>query len=275
MTSLLHKILFPLRRVSAETLTKEVQGTVLLITGASYGIGEALAHRVASAGAHLILVARTADRLEQLAAVLSTSAASVQWRSVDLRCEEEVADLIDWVKEHYRQIDCLVLNAGKSIHRSFYQSLDRYQDVTRTISTNYMSCVQLMMGLIPLFPTGGGQIVVSNAASTLMPSPVGWSAYQASKTAMHSYLCAIRPELQHRGVSLSVLYYPLVRTRMIAPTERYQAMPALMPAEAAERIVSLLCSKRHAFIPWWLRLARPFLPLSRIIMQRIPYGKDL
>lgn len=265
---LLHNLLFPPRHLSIDVLVEAVQGKTILITGASYGIGEALAHRLAEAGAHLILVGRTAERLEALADDLATTAASVQWRSVDLRDEEEVADLIAWVRASYSQLDTLILNAGKSIHRAFYDSLDRYHDVTRTITTNYTSSVQLIMGLASLLPYGS-QIIASNAASTLMPPAPGWSAYQASKSAQDSYLRAIRPELRQRGVVVSLLYLPLVRTRMIAPTEMYRSAPALTPEEAAERIACLFCSRRASFIPWWVRLARPFMSLLRPVFQSI------
>ena len=267
--TLVHNLLFPPRHLSTGALAEAVQGKTILITGASYGIGEALAHRLAETGAHLILVARTAERLKALADDLATTAASVRWRSVDLRVEEEVADLIAWVRGNYSQLDALILNAGKSIHRAFYDSLDRYHDVTRTITTNYTSSAQLIMGLATLLPHGSGQIIASNAASTLMPPAPGWSAYQASKSALDSYLRAIRPELRQRGVVISLLYLPLVRTRMIAPTEMYRSAPALTPEEAAERIASLLCSRRASFIPWWVRLARPFMPLLRPVVQSI------
>ena len=267
--TLIHNLLFPPRHLSTDALAKAVQGKTILITGASYGIGEALAHRLAEAGAHLILVARTAERLKDLADDLATTAASVQWRSVDLRVEEEVSDLIAWVRANYSQLYALILNAGKSIHRAFYDSLDRYHDVTRTITTNYTNSAQLIMGLATLLPQGSGQIIASNAASTLMPPAPGWSAYQASKSALDSYLRAIRPELRQRGVVVSLLYLPLVRTRMIAPTEMYRSAPALTPEEAAERIACLLCSRRASFIPWWVRLARPFMPLLRPVVQSI------
>ena len=265
---LLHNLLFPPRHLAIDVLVEAVQGKTILITGASYGIGEALAHRLAEAGAHLILVARTAERLEALADDLATTAASVQWRSVDLRDEEEVADLITWVRANYSQLNALILNAGKSIHRAFYDSLERYHDVTRTITTNYTSSVQLIIGLASLLPHGS-QIIASNAASTLMPPAPGWSAYQASKSALDSYLRAIRPELRQRGVVVSLLYLPLVRTRMIAPTDMYRSVPALTPEEAAERIACLLCSRRASFIPWWVRLARPFMSLLRPVFQSI------
>jgi len=223
----------------------------VLITGATFGIGEALTQLLAEAGGHLILVARTTEKLRQLQTTLSPKGATIDIYPTDLTKEEEVAQLLTQLQA-YQQIDVLVSNAGKSIMRSIYDSLDRLHDFQRTMALNYFGPVQLLLGLLPQIEAAQGRIVNVSAVNTLLiPAPY-WAAYQASKTAFDQWFRCVSAEVNVRGVGTSTVYLPLVRTRMIAPTKAYQKAPAMHPEHVAAIIVNTIVKQKRRYKPWWL-----------------------
>jgi short-subunit dehydrogenase len=239
----LERLLFPPVRLHPARLAGAVAGKTVLLTGASYGIGEATARLLATAGAKLILVARTAGRLEALAGELGATALPA-----DLTDAQAVEALIAALPP----IDILVSNAGKSIRRSLWDSTDRPQDVARLIALNHAAPARLVAALAPGLRARGGQLVNVSAANVLLPPAPGWAAYQASKAAFDQYLRAARPELVAEGVAVSTLYLPLVRTRMIAPTAAYDRAPALTPEHAARLVARAIVTRRATWRPWWL-----------------------
>ena len=79
-----------------------------------------------------------------------------------------------------------------------------------------------------------------------------WAAYQASKTAFDQWFRCAAPELNARGVSTTTIYLPLVRTRMIEPTQAYTNMPAMQPEQVAQLICKAIISRKRNYAPWWL-----------------------
>jgi NAD(P)-dependent dehydrogenase (short-subunit alcohol dehydrogenase family) len=246
----LERILFPRVTLAPVEIQRALRGKTVLVTGASFGIGEAVARIVAAAGAKVVLVARTAEKLEAVAADIRVGGGEALVFAADLTDAAAVAALAPRIAE--LAPDIVVSNAGKSIRRPLFESLDRFHDVTRTIGVNYLGPVQLFLALIPVLVERRGQIVnVSAANALLLPAPF-WSAYQASKTAMDQWLRAAAPELEARGVAVTSIYLPLVRTRMIAPTRIYQDVPAMAPEQAARLVVRAMLRRPRRWMPWWL-----------------------
>jgi NAD(P)-dependent dehydrogenase (short-subunit alcohol dehydrogenase family) len=234
--------------VSRARLRRALAGKTVLITGASFGIGEQVARLAAGAGASVILVARTVDRLEALVADIRAAGGSALALPADLRDEGAVEALAGQLPP----VDILVSNAGKSIRRSLFKSLDRFHDVTRTIGVNYLGPVRLTLALIPGLVERRGQVINVCAANVLLLPAPNWAAYQASKTAFDQWLRCAGPELRARGVAATTIYLPLVRTRMIAPTAIYANTPAMQPEQAALRVMRAMLTRQRWWTPWWL-----------------------
>lgn len=259
------KLLFPPVHLNRKELTSKLQGKTILITGASFGIGEKLAYLLADLNIHLILVARTEQKLLTMKQEIETRAAKVSVFQADLRNPEEIKELLTFIHQLPDGLDLLVSNAGISIRRSINKSLDRYHDFTRTMAINYFAPVQLLLSLIPLLKKNQGQVInISTINVLLLPFPY-WAAYQASKSAFDTWFRSVAPELNAMGISTSTLYLPLVKTRMILPTPAYRKLPAMSPEHVAKIISKLMYTKTQKYKPWWLIFGQ----FASIIFRRI------
>ena len=105
-------------------LRQAVNGKVVLITGASFGIGEATAQRMAAMGAIVVLVARSADKLEQVAAAIRATGGKAFSYTTDLSKPDEAKKLAEDILRDHGHVDVLINNAGRSIRRSISLSVD-------------------------------------------------------------------------------------------------------------------------------------------------------
>ncbi|MGB3491113.1 MAG: SDR family NAD(P)-dependent oxidoreductase [Elainellaceae cyanobacterium] len=245
-------LFFPFLGFSPAKLQRRLAGKTVLITGASYGIGECLADSLAATSAHLLLVARTEAKLIEVKQRIEAKGGRADIFPCDLRNVAEVDALVQRLHQHPGGIDIMVSNAGKSIRRSIFDSLDRFHDFQRTMNLNYFGPVQLMLGLIPTLVANRGQIINISAVNVLLVPAPKWAAYQASKTAFDQWFRSASPELNARGLSTTSIYLPLVRTRMIEPTLAYRTLPAMQPEQVAQLICNAMLSRRRTYTPWWL-----------------------
>lgn len=250
LTNFLNKILFPIIKPDFQKLEELLSKKTIIITGASYGIGESLCKLIANIDCHLILVARTKEKLEEIQITLSSQKATIQLYAADLRDVNQLDNFLNFIQSYH--IDIFVNNAGISICRSIMQSLDRRHDYERTIKLNYLAPVSLCLALIPKLAQSHGQIINVSAINVLLAPTVNWAAYQASKTAFDQWLQCATPELRNQNIHVSTAYLPLVKTRMILPTKAYQNFPALTPVQAATIICRLLQTKKRQYKPWWI-----------------------
>ncbi len=252
ITGWMERVLFPGAALNRDKLRREIQGKTILITGASSGIGEQAAYMLADSGAHLVLVARRAEKLEAMKAELEARGARVSVHPADLRNEEQLEGLIAYLRALPDGLDIIVSNAGHSIRRSIFESLDRYHDFARTMALHYSAPVRLLLAMIPVLERRQGHIIhISTINTLLIPFPY-WAAYQASKAAFDTWFQAVMPELRARGIAATSIYLPLVRTPMIMPTAAYRKLPAMSPQQAARVIGRAICTRRKVWKPWWL-----------------------
>jgi NAD(P)-dependent dehydrogenase (short-subunit alcohol dehydrogenase family) len=252
------------QRVDDRALRRRVQGRVVLVTGASYGIGEATAERLAQAGATVLLVARSADKLEQVAARIRGSGGVAQAYAADLAKPESVEQLVTRVLAEHGGVDVVVNNAGKSIRRSIALSYDRFHDFQRTIDVNYLGPVKLLLSLLPsMRARGRGHIVNVSTVGTRVPPAPRWSAYQASKSAFDVFLRSAALEARADGIHVTSIYMSLVHTRMSAPTPVLRRLPGLSPAQAAELVATAIVERPKSMAPWWLAPAEVAADLAR------------
>lgn len=252
--SLIEHFLFPPTFFDEKKFAETLEGKTVLITGASFGIGEQLAYLISKTGANLILVARTARKLEAIKTEIEkeNKSAKITIFPTDLTKNEEVESLLENLKNLPNGIDIFISNAGKSIRRPLFESLERFHDFERTMSLNYFAPVQLMLGVIPLLQKTKGHVINISAVNVLLiPAPF-WTAYQSSKTAFDQWFRCAAPELEAAGIRATSVYLPLVRTRMIEPTAEYKNAPAMSPEHVAEIIGKSIYTRRKIFNPWWL-----------------------
>lgn len=255
---------FPFLGFSRSKLRRCLAGKTVLITGASYGIGERLAEALAETGTRLLLVARTADKLSEVKQKVEVRGSRADVFPCDLTDSTAVASLLQQLLQLPDGIDVVVSNAGKSIRRSIFDALDRPHDFSRTMNLNFFAPVQLLLALIPTLVARRGQVINISAVNVLLASPPNWAANQASKTAFDQWFRCGGPELNARGVATTSIDLPLVRTRMIEPTKEYRNAPAMRPEQVAGLICRAVISRRQSYGPWWLLPAQ----LACVLLRR-------
>ena len=212
-------------------------GQTVVVTGASSGIGAHAARQMAKRGATVCLLARRFDELEQVRDRITSAGGTAHIYPVDLTDADAADAVIKQLLADHPRIDVLVNNAARSIRRPITESLDRVHDYERTININYLAAVRLTLGLLPRFlEQGPGHVVVSTSMSTQIPIPL-FSAYLASKSALESFARSLSAELGDRGITTTIVHFPMVRTEMSTATEIYQAMPMMSPRKAARWLV--------------------------------------
>ncbi len=225
------------------SLRGKVAGRVVLITGASSGIGLAAAHKVAEAGAKTIIVARGEDELFKTRDEIIANGGKCWAYTCDLSDLASCDELVKKVLAEHKQLDILVNNAGRSIRRSIELSYDRFHDFERTMQLNYFGSLRLIMGFMPTMTARRrGHIINISSIGVLANSP-RFSAYVASKAALDAFSRCAQGELSSKGISFTTVNMPLVKTPMIAPTKMYESVPTLTPDEAADLIVQAIIER--------------------------------
>jgi len=219
--------------------TVDLKGKRILLTGASSGIGEAAAAKLADSGATVIVVARRRDLLDTLVTRITKAGGDARAHACDLSDLDAVDDLVATVEAEHGGVDILVNNAGRSIRRPLAESLERWHDVERTMSLNYYAPLRLIRGLAPgMIRRGDGHVINVSTWGVKTESPPLFGVYNASKAALSSISRILETEWSDKGVHSTTLYYPLVLTPMIAPTRAYDGLPGLSAEEAAGWIVT-------------------------------------
>lgn len=227
---------------------------MILVTGASGGVGAALCLALAREKEHLVLTARDEERLEALAVRVRAAGGTASVHPCDLRDQEAVATLAAQVLAEHGTPEAVISLAGHSIRRDLTETFGRPHDLVRLTGTNLLGPATLLLALLePMCAAGRGRLVAVTSASARIPAP-GWAAYGASKAGLDSWLRALRPQAARHGVQIVVVELPLVATAMAAPT--YGAAPrgALTPAQGARRVLRALRSRRTLHSPLWSRL---------------------
>jgi NAD(P)-dependent dehydrogenase (short-subunit alcohol dehydrogenase family) len=237
------------RHLDPEALTERnlravLHDRVVVVTGASSGIGRATAQLVARHGAKVALVSRTTEKLEALKEEIEKSGGRSFVYPTDLSDLEQCDAMINRVLAEHGRVDILVNNAGRSIRRSIEASYDRFHDFQRTMQLNYFGAVKLMLAVLPgMRQRRRGHIInISSIGTQAFPPRFG--AYVASKSALAALSRCVGPEVADDGVAITNIHMPLVRTPMIAPTGMYKNFPTSSPEEAAELVATAILTRQ-------------------------------
>ena len=225
------------------SLSGRVKGKVVVVTGGSSGIGQATAHKLAEAGAKVIIVARDPEKLEATKKEIAAKGGVCHTYSCDLTDMAAIDALAKKILADHGGVDFLINNAGRSIRRAVINSIDRFHDFERTMQLNYFGAVKLVLAFLPaMVAKKRGHVINISSIGVLSRAP-RFSAYVASKSALDAFAECAASELLDKGVAFTNINMPLVRTPMIAPTKIYENVPTLSPEEAAGLVVEAIVRK--------------------------------
>ena len=219
---------------------RRLAGRIALITGASRGIGAAVARRFAAEGAHVVLVARTVGGLEEVDDAIQSQGGTATLVPFDLADFEQIDRLGAALHERYRRLDILVGNAAQLGILSPLGHIEPavWQETMAINVTANWRLIRSMDPLLRLAEAGRAIFVTSGAASTAMPY---WGAYAASKAALEAMVRAWAGEIANTTrVRVNLLDPGIVRTAMRAqafPGEDSGALPH--PDDIAPAFVEL------------------------------------
>ncbi len=245
----------------SRSLEAAVGGRVVLVTGASYGIGRAAAAQVAAAGATTLVVARGAEDLATLVGEIEAAGGSARAYPTDLSDMAAIDALTARLAADGLEVDVLVNNAARSIRRSLAQSYERFHDYERTMRLNYFAPVRLTLAVLPGMRARRRGHVVNVSTLGVQTSTPRFSAYLASKAALEAFTRVASAECLGDDVRFTTVHMPLVRTAMSEPTKLYDTMPALTPEAAGEMICGALRTRAEQVGP----RVGAFAELSRAI----------
>ena len=240
MAAVRRHVVSPLAAAAGRPLASPVAGRVVVVTGASSGIGEATAKLVASRGATVVLIARRADALARVAGEIESAGGRAQFYACDLTDGPEVDATAAKILADLGHVDMLVNNAGRSIRRSLDLSYDRMHDFERTMAVNYFGPVRLTLALLPSMRAQKFGHVVNVVTWGVQLKAPKFAAYIASKTALDTFARIAGRESWYDGVTFSNVRLSLVRTDMITATEAYRKVRAKTPEEAAALVLKAL-----------------------------------
>jgi short-subunit dehydrogenase len=222
-----------------------------VVTGASSGIGRALAVALARQGARVGAVARRADLLAELAGEVRAAGGTIETAVADVADRAGLAAAIHGLERALGPTDLLIANAGMGADTGAVAM--NVPQVEATLRVNFLGVVYAIEAVLPgMIARRSGHVVGMSSIAAFKGLP-GAAAYCASKAAVNAYLEGLRIELRAHGVAVTAVCPGFVRTPMVA---KNPPMPFLMePAAAAARILRALRRKPAVFaFPWQMKL---------------------
>jgi thioester reductase-like protein/NADP-dependent 3-hydroxy acid dehydrogenase YdfG len=220
-----------------------LRGRHVIITGASSGIGRASALAVAERGATVFALARNADALDDLVAEIRAKGGQAQAFTCDVTDSTSVEHTVKDILGRFGHVDYLVNNAGRSIRRSVVNSTDRLHDYERVMAVNYFGAVRMVLALLPHWRERRFGHVVNVSSAGVQARNPKYSSYLPSKAALDAFADVVASETLSDQITFTNIHMPLVKTPMIAPSNRLNAVPAISPERAAAMVVRGLVEK--------------------------------
>lgn len=221
-----------------------VVGRLVVVTGASRGIGRCVAERLVQVGARVVAVARDEAALRALPSGVEP------WR-LDLRDTAAATAAGERIVNELGVPGLVISNAGHSIHRYLTEYADRFHDVTRLAGVNLLGPVAFLLPqLRSMMQARAGHMINVSTVNVDLPVP-GWSVYTATKSGFDAWLASVAPELRQAGVRVTSLHLPRVRTGMSAPTAGRYPAPELTVTQAADVVCRAIVRRPRLVAPWW------------------------
>ncbi|MFL6736870.1 MAG: SDR family NAD(P)-dependent oxidoreductase [Sphingomonas sp.] len=220
---------------------EHLSGKLALVTGASRGIGAATAEALAAAGAHVILVARTASALEEIEERIHDRGGSATIAPLDLTDGESIGKLAGAVAERWKKLDILILNAAMLGALTPVQDIDP-KEYSRLLSLNLLANQALIAAFDPLLKAAEKANLVALTSSVGAEPRAFWGAYGSSKAALETLLGAYADETEYSGrMKVHIVDPGATRTRMRAlafPGEEPESVkpPEVVASAILERL---------------------------------------
>lgn len=237
-------------------------GKTVLITGASSGIGEALALELARHGARVGLLARRKERLDALAARITKEGGWALPLPGDVGERDQVRAAAERLARASGPVDVLVANAGRGMHGADETNAAAVAEVYRV---NFLGAVYAFEAVLPAMrERGAGHVAVVSSGTALLPRLAASPAYASSKEALGRYFEGLGRELRREGIFITVVYPGFVRTEM---TAGHKWMPFVVEADHAARLIRLAVERRRLRLVFprralWLGRVAQLLPVS-------------
>ncbi|WP_037502046.1 SDR family NAD(P)-dependent oxidoreductase [Sphingomonas jaspsi] len=228
------------------TESKPLQGKLALVTGASRGIGAATAEALAAQGAHVILVARTAQSLEQVEDRIHEAGGTATIAPMDISERDNVAKLAEAIGGRWGSLDILILNAAMLGSLSPVEHLDA-KELDRLFKINVLANQALIAAFDPMLRRAERADIVGVTSSVGSEPRAFWGGYGASKAALENLLLTYADETAHAGrIRVHIVDPGATRTRM-----RQLAFPGEEPASVKppETVASAIVARLSSDVP--------------------------
>ncbi len=254
---------------------RDFSNKIVLLTGASSGIGEGLAKSLASNGANLILIARSTDKLYSLKERLQYDyQIECVVYSVDLSNQEAWITTLKEINQNYPRIDALINNAGFGIFDQVEEA--KTEEIERMFQVNVFALIESVKQLLPSFLAAQqGHIINIASIAGKIATPKS-SVYSATKHAVLGFSNALRLEVEKHGVFVTTVNLGPVRTNFFNiadPSGSYQKNVnrfMLDPNDVVEAITkSLFKQKREINLPRWMEIGSRLYHLFPQLSERI------
>jgi short-subunit dehydrogenase len=249
-------------------------GKVAVVTGASMGIGEAIAKLFAEQGASVVLLSRDAARAEATRARMGLPERTAAF-SCDVRHSEEIDRVIALTLHHFHRIDIWINNAGHGLLDSVSQmQLSACHDL---FETNFFGAVAALQAVVPVMrQQGGGAIINISSVAGHIPLPFH-AAYSASKFALNAIGKAARSELKKDGIHVLTVCPGYVQTAFgenaLRGKELKRVRPSSVRGITAERVAraalrGYVKGKREVIVPWTMHIFVKLYQLFPSVVER-------
>ncbi len=258
---------------------RDLRGRRMLITGASGGIGRAVAEQASRAGARVALAARSADKLDALAASLTAAGGDVLAVPADVTCDDDRRRLLDTVVARFDGLDDLINNAGVGAWGHFATSDEAV--LRQIMEVNFFAPAELIRRAVPVLTRGRRPAVVNVASMCGRRALPAWSEYSASKFGLVGLTEALRGELARfdvdvllvlPGLTASDLGGHLLRSEGRYPMDFSRGMP---PEKVAAAVLNALRRNRTETVVGgdarWILFVSRFFPrlVNRLLARKV------
>lgn len=225
----------------------EIRGERAIVTGSGSGIGRALAVRLASLGVDVVLVGRTASKLEDTKAACEKFGVRVDLFPADLTSEESIKELIAFVGADGGRLDIVINNAGVLTNKPL--ELTSTAELDAILATNIRAPYLIMRESLPLLRKSPAPEVINMGSAAAHDAYVGQSAYAASKHAILGMSKCFAQEVYEEGIRVHVLSPGGVLTDMIAKARPdLVGSPMIVPDDLADAMEFLLTHRTHGVV---------------------------
>lgn len=222
----------------------DIQNKVIIITGASEGIGEATAKLLATQGARIVLAARSVDKLNAVRESIMAAGGTVISVPTDMRNPESVKALVEQTKQHYGQIDILINNAGQSVYSPVeHIDVEQYQQI---IELNLFGVLYAMQAVIPVMRTQGGGLIINISSNVSKMAIPNIGAYASTKYALNGLTLTARAELAADNIRVCLMHpgrtstdfgkNAMISNSAIRPTVPPGSNAGMPPVDTAEMV---------------------------------------